>query len=258
MTIEITILGCGSSSGVPAIGNYWGKCDPSNPKNRRLRCSILIRSKKSIILVDSTPDLRQQLLNANVEKLDGVLITHTHSDHINGIDDFRYLNVIMKKDLNLYANRDVICKIKERFGYVFESLVPEANGFYYKPCLIPNEINGSFQINDLKITSFNQNHGFTNSTGFRINNFAYCTDVLDFDDNAINNLKNLDLWIVDCLRFEPHKCHAHFEKVMKWINDLKPKKTVLTHMNYDIDYDYINSLVPKNCIPAYDGLVLKV
>ena len=258
MTIEITILGCGSSSGVPAIGNYWGNCNPKNSKNRRLRCSILIKTKELNILVDATPDLRQQLLNSNIKKLDGVLVTHTHSDHINGIDDFRFLNVLMKKDINLYASKEIISKIRERFGYVFESLVPEANGFYYKPCLIPNEINGSFKINGLKITSFIQNHGFTNSTGYRINNFAYCTDVFDFDDNALNNLKNLDLWIVDCLRFEPHKCHAHFDKVMGWINDIKPKKTVLTHMNFEVDYDYIKSLAPKNCIPAYDGLILKV
>ncbi len=258
MSIEITILGCGSSSGVPAIGNYWGKCNPDNPKNKRLRCSILIKTKKLTILVDSTPDLRQQLLSANVKRLDGVLITHTHSDHINGIDDFRCLNLLMKKDINLYANKDIISKIREKFGYVFESLVPEANGFYYKPCLIPNEISGLFKIKDLEIMSFEQNHGFTNSTGFRIKNFAYCTDVFDFDDNALGNLKNLDLWIVDCLRFEPHKCHAHYEKVMQWIGDLKPKKTVFTHMNYDIDYDYIKSIAPRNCMPAYDGLILKV
>ena len=164
----------------------------------------------------------------------------------------------MKKGINLYANNDIISKIREKFGYVFESLVPEANGFYYKPCLIPNEISGLFKIKDLEIMSFEQNHGFTNSTGFRIKNFAYCTDVFDFDDNALGNLKNLDLWIVDCLRFEPHKCHAHYEKVMQWVGDLKPKKTVFTHMNYDIDYDYIKSIAPRNCMPAYDGLILKV
>lgn len=258
MSLQITILGCGSSSGVPAIGNFWGKCNPDNPKNRRLRCSILIKSKGSNILVDSTPDLRQQLLNANITALDGVLITHTHSDHINGIDDFRYLNVLMKKHLNLYARKDIIEKIKERFGYVFENLVPEAKGFYYKPCLIPNEISGSFNINELEILSFNQNHGFLDSTGFRIKNFAYCTDVFDFEEGAFENLRNLDLWIVDCLRFEPHKCHAHFDKVMSWIDTLKPKKTVLTHMNYDVDYDYIKSISPKNCEPAYDGMILEV
>ncbi len=258
MAIEIEILGCGSSSGVPAIGNYWGECNPNNPKNRRLRSSILIKSKKTSIIVDATPDLRQQLLNANVTHLDAILVTHTHSDHINGIDDFRFLNVLMKNELNLYATKDVIHKIRERFGYVFEKLVPEANGFYYKPCLVPNEINSEFTINELKIQSFEQDHGFTSSTGFRINNFAYCTDVLNLNDYALNRLKNLDLWIVDCLRFEPHKTHAHFDKVMKWIKLLAPKKTVLTHMNYEVDYDNIMSKVPKNCIAAYDGLKIKV
>ena len=258
MTLEIEILGCGSSSGVPAIGNNWGDCNPENPKNRRLRSSILIRSRESTILIDATPDLRQQLLNANVKNLDAVFITHTHSDHINGIDDFRFLNVIMNKDLNLYATKDVLKKIKERFGYVFEELVPEANGFYYKPCLIPNEIKSDFLINDLKISCIDQNHGYMNSNGFRFNNFAYCSDVLEFNEREFKKLENLDLWIVDCLRFKPHKTHAHFEKVIKWIELLKPKQTILTHMNYEVDYDFIMSKVPKNCIAAYDGLKVKV
>ena len=258
MTIEVEILGCGSSSGVPAIGNYWGNCNPNNPKNRRLRSSILIKSKKTSVIVDATPDLRQQLLNANVTHLDAILVTHTHSDHINGIDDFRFLNVLMKNELNLYATKEIINKIKERFGYVFEELLPEAKGFYYKPCLVPNEINSEFKINELKIQSFEQDHGFTNSTGFRINNFAYCTDVVNLSDYALNRLKKLDLWIVDCLRFEPHKTHAHFDKVMQWIKFLDPKKTILTHMNYEVDYDYIMSKVPENCVAAYDGLKIKV
>ena len=164
----------------------------------------------------------------------------------------------MNKDLNLYATREVLQKIKERFGYVFEKLVPEANGFYYKPCLIPHEISSDFNINDLKISSFEQNHGFINSTGFRFNNFAYCTDVLEFDEIALDKLKGLDLWIVDCLRFKPHKTHAHFDKVMEWMKLLKPKQTILTHMNYEVDYDTIMSKVPKNCIAAYDGLKVKV
>ena len=258
MKFEITILGCGSSSGVPAIGNKWGKCNPNNPKNRRLRSSILIKYDDKSILVDATPDLRQQLLNANVKNLDAVFITHTHSDHIHGIDDFRFLNLIMNKDLNLYATVDVLKIIRERFGYVFEKLVPEANGFYYKPCLVPHEVSEDFTVNDLKISCFTQNHGFMNSTGFRFNNFAYCTDVVDFDQKALQKLENLDLWIVDCLRFKPHKTHAHFDKVMEWIELLKPKQTILTHMNYEVDYDYIMSKVPKNCMAAYDGLKVKV
>ena len=181
MSIEINILGCGSSSGVPAIGNSWGNCNPNNPKNRRLRSSILVSCNDTNIIIDATPDLRQQLLNANVKKLDAVLITHTHSDHINGIDDFRFLNVLMKQDINLYASKKSIDQIKQRFGYVFEKLVPEANGFYYKPCLNPKIITKSFKVKDLKISSIVQNHGFTESLGFRINNFAYCTDVLDFE-----------------------------------------------------------------------------
>ena len=258
MKFEITILGCGSSSGVPAIGNKWGSCNPNNPKNRRLRSSILIQYNDINILVDATPDLRQQLLNAKIKSLDGVLITHCHADHINGIDDFRFLNVLMKRDLNLYATKQNIDEIRKRFAYVFEELSPQAKGFYYKPCLVPNEIDGLFQVNNLEILSFQQDHGFIESTGFRIKNFAYSSDILNLSEDVFAKLENLDLWIVDCLRFEPHKSHAHYEKVMNWVERLKPKKTILTHMNYEIDYDHINSLLPQNCKAAYDGLKLKL
>ncbi len=258
MKLEITILGCGSSSGVPAIGNNWGNCNPENPKNKRLRSSILIKSKDLSILVDATPDLRQQLLNANVTNLDAVLITHCHADHINGIDDFRFLNVIMNKDLDMYATRENIEEIRKRFSYVFEKLSPKANGFYYKPCLIPNQIDGLFKIKNIEILSFQQDHGFGESTGFRIKNFAYSSDVFDINEKNLKKLRDLDLWIVDCLRFKPHKSHAHFDKVMKWIDLIKPKKTILTHMNYEVDYDQINSLLPENCQAAYDGLKLIV
>ena len=259
MKIKIDILGCGSSSGVPAIGNYWGVCDPKNPKNKRLRSSILITSeRKTKILIDATPDLRQQLLNANVKYLDAVLITHAHADHIHGVDDFRFLNVLMKNHLNLYANKKVLDEIKKKFSYVFEKLKKEANGFYYKPCLVPKTINKSFMINELKITSFQQNHGFCESTGYRINNVAYSTDVVDLDDNAFSKLKNLDLWIVDCLRFKPHTTHSHFDKTIGWIDKVKPKKAILTHMNTEVDYNTITKMLPKNCYAAFDGLTINV
>ena len=150
------------------------------------------------MIIDATPDLRQQLLNANVKRLDAVLITHTHSDHINGVDDFRFLNVIMKKDIDLYSSQENIDQIKKKFGYIFEKLVPEANGFYYKPCLNPNIVEGEFKIKDFNFYVSNKTMVSVNRTGFRINNFAYCTDVLDFDDAEFKKLKNLDLWIVDC------------------------------------------------------------
>ena len=152
----------------------------------------MIKSKESSIIIDATPDLRQQLLNANVKKLDAILVTHTHSDHINGIDDFRFLNVIMKKDINLYASEHGINQIKQRFGYVFEKLLPEANGFYYKPCLNPKVIKGSFKIKDLTISSILQNHGFTESLGFRINNLLI---VLMFLTLKSHNSKSLKIWI---------------------------------------------------------------
>ncbi len=258
MSIDVTILGCGSSSGVPAIGNNWGNCDSNNPKNRRLRSSILIDTKGLRILVDATPDLRQQLLNSEVKYLDAVFITHCHADHINGIDDFRFLNVIMDKDIKLYATKEIIDTIRQRFAYVFDKLAPEAKGFYYKPCLIPKEINNKFTVGPLEIICFQQDHGYCETTGFRIEDFAYSPDVVNLDQNALSKLKNLKLWIVDCLRLTPHKTHAHLEKVIEWMNELKPEKTILTHMNYEVDYKYISSILPKNCFAAYDGMILKV
>jgi len=256
MKTEIIILGCGSSSGVPVIGNDWGKCDPLNKKNRRLRASVLIKTKNTNLLVDATPDLRQQLLNANVQNLDAVLITHTHADHIHGVDDFRFLNVKMKKHLNLYATKQDIIEIKKKFGYIFEDLNPKANGFYYKPCLIPNIISKEFKINELTIIPIEQSHGYGNSIGFRIENFAYTTDVVEFPEKSFQKLKNLDLWIVDCLRFTPHKTHSHLERTLSWVKKIKPKKTVLTHMNYEVDYETISRLLPSNCEAAFDGMKL--
>ena len=254
MTFEVTILGCGSSTGAPAIGNNWGDCDPNNPKNKRMRSSILVKDENNTILIDAGPDLRQQLLNSNVKNIDAVFVTHGHADHIHGIDDFRFLNVLMNKDIDLFASQTTIKQIEEKFGYVFEKLNPKSNGYYYKPCLIPNIIKPSFQVNNLDIKTFDQNHGFSISTGFRINNIAISTDVVDLDTEAFENLDNLDLWIVDCLRFKPHKTHAHLEKTLQWIDKVKPKKSILTHMNYEVDYNEISKILPKNCYAAFDGM----
>ena len=258
MSISVTILGCGSSSGVPAIGNYWGACNPKNPKNRRLRSSIFIKSKQTSLLFDATPDLRQQLLNANIRHLDAILVTHAHADHIHGLDDLRFLNVLMNSHINLYATKKVILDIKKRFGYVFEDLSPKANGFYYKPCLIPNFIKKPFKINELDINFFEQDHGFSKSTGFRINNIGYSTDVINLSEEAFEKLKGIELWIVDCLRVRPHSTHSHLEKTLKWIKRIKPKKAVLTHMNTDTDYDEISKLLPSGCIAGYDGLKIQI
>tara|TARA_B100000989_G_scaffold259829_1_gene210175 strand:+ start:668 stop:1444 length:777 start_codon:yes stop_codon:yes gene_type:complete len=258
MSLNVTILGCGSSSGVPTVGNNWGKCNPKNKKNYRLRSSILVEYKNTVILIDATPDLRQQLIKAKVKKIDGVLITHSHADHIHGVDDFRFLNIVMNKYIDLYTNTETLEQIKKKFGYIFERLHPKANGFFYKPCLNPIIIKTKFKINELIIDPFDQDHGFGKSLGFRINNFAYSSDVVELSEEAFEKLYNLDLWIVDCLRVRPHKTHAHLEKTLKWIERVKPKKAVITHMNNETDYDEITKLLPKNCFAAFDGMKLKI
>ena len=254
MKLEITILGCGSSSGVPTVGNDWGMCDPNNAKNIRLRSSILVKDKNTTILVDATPDMRQQLLNSKVKKLDAVLITHSHADHIHGVDDFRFLNILMNRFIDLYTFEETLINMKKKFGYIFEDLHQSANGFFYKPCLNPIIIDSDFSINKLKIIPFEQDHGFCKTLGFRINNMAYSSDVVNLSEEAFEKLENLDLWIVDCLRIKPHKTHAHLEKTLSWIDRVKPKKAVITHMNNETDYETITKLLPKNCFAAYDGM----
>ena len=248
------------------VGTDQGPIFDSNVGFLPVASTILIRGEKTILVdpgnyhIGFYSMLKRALNSKNLtyEDIDMIVTTHTHSDHINGIDDFRFLNVLMNKDLNMYATKKNIEEINGRFSYVFEKLSPKANGFYYKPCLNPIEIEGFFKVKDLEILSFQQDHGFGESTGFRIKNFAYSSDVFNISPDVFEKLKDLDLWIVDCLRFKPHKSHAHFDKVMEWISIIKPKKTIFTHMNYEVDYDHINSLCPKNCEAAYDGMVLKV
>ncbi len=251
-----TILGCGSSAGVPSIGNEWGRCNPLNPKNRRLRPSILIEDQTTFILVDTSPDMRQQLLDARVRRLDAVLYTHAHADHLHGIDDLRSINKILKRALPIYGDRTTLDTIAESFSYVFKTL-PQDHGFY-RPQLLPNEIKGSFQINHLTVVPIEQSHGHTDSLGFRINNFAYCTDVVEFKPESFELLRGIDTWVVDCFTDEPHNTHSHIEKTLNWSRQLGVKRAILTHLSNRLDYDKLKSVLPPYAEPAYDGLVIEV
>jgi len=254
--MKVTVLGCGGSGGVPLIGNYWGACNPNNPKNRRLRVSILVEEGETTILVDTSPDLRQQALDVGMKRLDAVLFTHAHADHLNGIDDLRPFNRLMDRPIDAFGAPETIQEIRERFGYVFAPIPPE-HGFY-KPCLAPHEVTGPFSVGPVPIVPFEQDHGFSKTTGYRIGDMAYSTDVVDLPEASFAALSGLKLWIVDCLRFERHETHAHLDKALAWIARVKPARAVLTHMNYSVDYDEIASRLPAGVEPGFDGLTITI
>jgi len=255
--MKVTILGCGAATGVPAVSHDWGSCDPANPKNRRTRASIYIETEGQKILVDTSPDLRAQMLSNGLKALDGVLYTHDHADHVHGIDDLREVNRITEKPLNVYGEPHVLAVIKQRFDYVFAP-VDGDKYLSYKPMLVDHNISGIFNVGPVAIQPFTQSHGYTNTTGYRIGNFAYSTDVVEFPDESLKYLENLDLWIVSCLLYKPHQTHAHYDKVLEWVERFKPKRTILTHMGARMDYATLRQTLPPNIEPAYDGMVLEV
>jgi phosphoribosyl 1,2-cyclic phosphate phosphodiesterase len=259
--MRITILGCGGAGGVPMIGGQWGACDPKNPRNRRRRASILVEDGETAVLVDTSPDLRIQLLDADVSRLDGVIYTHGHADHVHGIDELRALNRLQRQWIDLYATAETLNALRKRFSYVFdpEKKVPDEFAFY-KPCLTAHEIapGGVFTAGSLKIQPFDQDHGFMRPLGLRFADAAYTTDAVDLPDGAFAALTGLKLWIVGCFRLEPHPTHAHLDKVLEWISRVKPERAVLTHLGTQMDYDELAARLPEGVIPAYDGLLLEV
>lgn len=257
--MKITVLGCGSSSGVPVVGGGWGQCDPAEPRNRRRRASILVEHEDTTLLVDASPDCRAQLLDAGVSRLDAVLFTHGHADHCHGIDDLRWINVAMHADLPTYANRDTLDLIDDRFPYTTSPLKMLSVGKrYYKPMLIPNEIDGPFGVGAIAIRPFVQDHGFSSTCGFRFGDAAYSTDLVTLDDDAFDALAGVRLWIVDAFRYEPHPTHSHVARTLEWIARVQPERAVLTHMGSALDYATLNAETPDNVEPAYDGMVLEV
>ena len=256
MTIEVTILGCGSSGGVPLIGNIWGPCDPNDSRNIRRRVSILVKKNNKTFLVDTSPDLRMQMIDANIKDVDAVLYTHSHADHVHGIDDLRAFCWQRKdnKPLPIYSDQYTIDQITRRFDYAFDNKYGPA-----VPSLAANTIAiGNNTIQGINVEAIKQIHGKGFSLGYRFDNIAYSTDVNNLPDESMKKLENLDLWIVDCVRYEPHYSHSHFDQTMSWIDKLKPKKAILTHMGHWLDYNELNSKCPQNVEPGIDGMVIRV
>lgn len=256
--MKVTILGCGGSNGVPSAGNNWGDCDPENPRNRRRRPSILVEWEDINILIDTSPDLREQLLNAGVARVDVVLYTHNHADHVHGIDDLRPISRLMKRRIDVFAESDVLQSIVGRFSYLFEG--GESENGLYRPILTPHAADGPFETAGAhRIEPFPQDHGICASTGFRLGRFAYSTDVVELPDEAFETLDGVDTWIVDCLRAGPaHPTHAHLEKTLGWIERAGVRRAVLTHMNHQADYDALVALCPAGVEPAYDGMTVAI
>ncbi|CCG43151.1 MBL fold metallo-hydrolase [Magnetospirillum molischianum] len=255
--MKITILGCGGAAGVPGISMGWGGCDPAEPRNRRLRSSILVESGSTRILVDTSPDLREQLLAANIRSLDAVLYTHDHADHLHGLDDLREINRAMRRSLPVWATAKTLETVQARFPYAFEP-IKDLSGPIFRPLLDPKPISGPFQIDEIAVMPLDQDHGYCHSLGLRFGNAAYCTDVVAFPPDSFAALRGLDLLIVGCLVDSPHPTHAHVGRVLEWVEALRPRRTVLTHMGSRLDYQSLRARLPAGVEPAYDGMVLDV
>ena len=255
--MRVRVLGCGPSSGVPSIGNRWGVCDPENPKNRRRRPSILVEYGETTVLVDTSPDLRDQLLDADVEKIDAVLFTHEHADHVNGIDDLRVVQRIVGHNIEAFAAPSALKLITHRYDYLFTGL-GDVEGLY-RPVIDGYEIDGPFTIGGLEIVPFEQDHGICMTLGFRFGRFAYSTDVVELPEEAFDVLAGVDTWMVDCLRDgNEHPTHANLKKTLSWIDRVQPRRAILTHMNFQADYETLMAATPDGVEPAYDGMVLDV
>jgi phosphoribosyl 1,2-cyclic phosphate phosphodiesterase len=256
--MKITVLGCGPSGGVPLIGNDWGECDPGNPKNRRRRASILVEDKGAKILVDASPDMRMQLLDADVDRLDAILFSHAHADHCHGIDEVRALNRAMGQSLPIHASSKTMAELKQRFSYIFRPSDPAAGAVFYKPSLSPAVIEGPFEVSGVRVVPFEQNHGFTTSLGFRFGPFAYSTDLVQLDEAGFAALAGIETWIVDCYRRTPHPTHTHLKQTLEWIARVKPRRAILTHMDVQLDYETLRRELPEGVEPAFDGMVIEI
>jgi phosphoribosyl 1,2-cyclic phosphate phosphodiesterase len=259
--MRFTILGCGSSGGVPRLGGQWGACDPDNPKNTRRRCSMLVERVTDAgitrVLIDTSPDMRAQLLSAGVGELDAVVYTHSHADHVHGLDDLRMIVFNMRKRLQVWADGDTQNDLFSRFGYAFV----QPSDSPYPPILDMHTIKGPFAITgkggEIALTPFRANHGSIDALGFRIAGLAYLPDVSDIYEDSWPLLEGLDCWVLDALRRTPHPTHAHLALSLEWIAQAAPAQAVLTNMHIDLDHATVEAETPANVRAAYDGMVLE-
>lgn len=252
--LKIRILGSGTSSGVPRIGNDWGLCDAAEPRNRRTRASVLVESDTTRILVDTSPDMREQLNAADVTHIDAVIWTHDHADHTHGIDDLRQIFHNMRRPVSGFAHPQTIRRLQSRFAYVF------AGGGGYRATATIDDLGETRRIGDIDVTAVDQPHGDIFATGLRFEKdgkaIGYATDFHAFTDEMRALYAGLDVWVVDALRREPHPTHPHLDAALVWIADCAPRRAALVHMDNSMDYATLTDVLPAGVEPGYDGMEL--
>jgi len=256
--VRVTILGCGTSAGVPRPGGKegkgeWGAADPANPRNRRRRGSILVQDAGKTILVDTSPDVRAQLLDAEVERVDAVLWTHEHADQVHGIDDLRPY-ALRQGPLESWSDERTFAIINRRFGYCFDS---EEAGFY-NPVYRHRTFDGPFEAAGVTVRPFVQDHGIAPSVGFRFGRFAYANDVVALPKEAFDVMEGVDVLVVDAMRYRPHPTHAHLDLALEWIERIRPQRAFLTNLHVDMDYAEVDRRTPGHVHPCHDGLEIKI
>lgn len=262
--LTVRILGCGSSGGVPRIGGAdgkgeWGACDPSNPKNRRRRCSILVKRGATAVLVDTSPDMREQLIEAGQGRLDAVVITHEHADQLHGIDDLRMVAIVNRARVPVHGSQETMTGVMAKFGYCFAT----PPGSDYPPILTPHIIPRPFRTFEIDgpggaipVLAFDQEHGRIVAQGFRFGPVAYSSDVNGLSEDSFSALEGVKIWIVDALRYKPHVSHAHVDLALKWIARVRPERAILTNLHTDLDFTTLARELPPGVEPAFDGMTV--
>jgi len=253
-------MGAGSSGGVPVPGFGWGKCNPATLRNRRSRPSILVDTEDKRFLIDTSPDLRQQLLDAEVSHLDGIIFTHAHADHLHGIDDVRGINRVMNAPIPIYLNAATLDHIERCFAYVLTPLPKQTKVYYFKPTLEPHLITAGqpFEASGVTVQTIDQDHGYSRTVGLRFGKFAYSTDLVRLPEPGFDTLEGVHTWVIGVFTDRDHMTHVNLKTALEWIDRVKPKRVILTHLGPDLDYDELRKVLPDHVEPAYDGMVLDV
>lgn len=253
--MKVTLLGSGSAYRTPALGGHWGKCDPQNPKNRRLCQSILLEHQGKKVVIDTGPDFREQSIKYKISNIEAVILTHAHYDHYFGLPELEVLSLLQKRSIPVYAHPTTWTDVKPTMHWLLDSSDP-----HHPPILQAHDFayGETLSLAGLDFLPMQQHHGIIDSTGFRIGNFAYSTDLNAMPDESFAALEGIDTWILECDSIEPSRQHNNLEQALAWINKLNPARTYLTHIHPFVDHDHLSKMLPENVAVAYDGLEIEV